>query len=104
MMATWFAPMLIAFNNYSLGKAIKSSLAGTLQYMIALTVSWLILTSGIILLMLFAGIVVGILGALIPTMAQLLMSILVFGTLLLASALMLAFQYVSYRDVFRAVI
>jgi hypothetical protein len=104
MMATWFSPMLIAFNNYSLGKAIKSSLAGTLQYMIALSVSWLILTSGIILLMLFAGIVVGILGALIPTMAQLLMSVLVFGTLLLASALMLAFQYVSYRDVFRAVI
>ena len=104
MMATWFSPMLIAFNNYSLGKAIKSSLAGTLQYMIALSVSWLMLTSGIIVLMLFAGIVVGILGALIPTMAQLLMSVLVFGTLLLASALMLAFQYVSYRDVFRAVI
>jgi hypothetical protein len=104
MMATWFSPMLIAFNNYSLGKAIKSSLAGTLQYMIALSVTWLMLTSGIILLMLFAGIVVGILGALIPTMAQLLMSVLVFGTLLLASALMLAFQYVSYRDVFRAVI
>jgi hypothetical protein len=104
MMATWFSPMLIAFNNYSLGKAIKSSLAGTLQYMIALSVSWLILTSGIILLMLFAGILVGILGALIPTMAQLLMSVLVFGTLLLASALMLAFQYVSYRDVFRAVL
>jgi len=45
MMATWFSPMLIAFNNYSLGKAIKSSLAGTLQYMIALSVSWLMLTS-----------------------------------------------------------
>ena len=104
MMATWFSPMLIAFNNYSLGKAIKSSLAGTLQYMIALSVSWLMLTSVIILIMLFAGIVVGILGALIPTMAQLLMSVLVFGTLLVASALMLAFQYVSYRDVFRAVI
>jgi hypothetical protein len=104
MMATWFSPMLIAFNNYSLGKAIKSSLAGTLQYMIALSVSWLMLTSVIILIMLFAGIVVGILGALIPTMAQLLMSVLVFGTLLVASALMLTFQYVSYRDVFRAVI
>jgi len=46
--------------------------------------------------------VVGIVGALIPGMAQLLMSLLVFGCLLLASALMLAFQYVSYRDVFRA--
>ena len=102
MMATWFAPMLIAFNNYSLGKAIKSSVAGSLQHMIALSVAWLLLTVGIILLMLFAGILVGIVGALVPTVAQLLMSMLVFACLLLASALMLAFQYVSYRDVFRA--
>lgn len=104
MMATWFAPMLIAFNNYSLGKAIQSSVAGSLQYMVALSVSWLLLTVGIILLMLFAGILVGILGALLPQMAQLFMSMLVFGCLLLASALMLAFQYVSYRDVYRSVI
>jgi len=102
MMATWFSPMLIAFNNYSLGKAIKSSIAGSLQHMIAMAASWLLLTVGIVTLMLLAGIVVGIVGALIPGMAQLLMSLLVFGCLLLASALMLAFQYVSYRDVFRA--
>jgi len=104
MMATWFAPMLIAFNNYSLGKAIKSSIAGSLQYVVALSVAWLLLTAGIILLMLFAGIFVGIIGALMPTMAQLFMSFLVFGCLLLASALMLAFQYASYRDVYRSVI
>lgn len=102
MMATWFSPMLIAFNNYSLGKAIKSSIAGSLQHIIAMAASWLLLTVGIVTLMLLAGIVVGIVGALIPGMAQLLMSLLVFGCLLLASALMLAFQYVSYRDVFRA--
>ena len=104
MMATWFAPMLIAFNNYSLGKAIKSSIAGSLQHMIALSVAWLLLTVGIVALMLGVGIVVGIVGAMLPSVAQLLMSFLVFGCLLLASALMLAFQYVSYRDVYRAVI
>lgn len=104
MMATWFAPMLIAFNNYALGKAIKSSVAGSLQYVVALGVAWLLLNMGIILLMLFAGILVGIIGALVPAMAQLFMSMLVFGCLLLASALMLAFQYVSYRDVFRSVL
>ncbi len=103
MMATWFAPMLIAFNNYSLVKAIKSSIAGSLQYMIALAAAWLLLTGGIVALMLGAGIVVGIIGALVPTVAPLLMSFLVFGCLLLASAIMLAFQYVSYRDVYRSV-
>ena len=102
MMATWFAPMLIAFNNYSLIKAIKSSVAGSLQYMVALGAAWMLLTSGIVMLMLGVGIVVGILAALVPSVAQLFMSLIIFGCLLLASALMLAFQYVSYRDIFRA--
>jgi hypothetical protein len=102
MMATWFAPMLIAFNNYGLVKAIKSSIAGSLQYLIALTCAWLLMTLGIILLMLAVGIVAGLISGLVPMLGQMLMSFVVFGCLLLATALMLAFQYVSYRDVFRA--
>lgn len=101
MMATWFAPMLIAFNNYPLVKAIKSSIAGSLQYIIALSVSWLLLTLGIVLLMSFVGIFAGIISSLVPGAGQMLMSTVVFGCLLLATALMLGFQYVSYRDVFR---
>lgn len=102
MMATWFSPMLIAFNDYKLVKAIKSSIAGSLQYMVALAAAWLLLTAGILALMLGVGIVAGIISSLIPGLGQVLMSMLVFGCLLLATALMLAFQYVSYRDVFRA--
>lgn len=102
MMATWFSPMLIAFNNYTVVKAIKSSIAGSLQYMIALGASWLLLTAGIVAAMLAVGIVVGIIGSLVPLLGQMLTSLLVFGCLLLATTLMLAFQYVSYRDVFRA--
>jgi hypothetical protein len=101
-MATWFSPMLIAFNNYDLVKAIKSSIAGSLQYMIALATAWILLSSGIIVLMLTVGIAVGIVGSLAPALAQMLTSFLIFGCFLLATALMLAFQYVSYRDVFRA--
>jgi hypothetical protein len=102
MMATWFSPMLIALNNYSLVKAIKSSIAGSLQYIIALGVSWLLLTAGIIALMLIVGVVAGVISSMVPVLGQMLMSLVVFGCLLLATALMLAFQYVSYRDVFRA--
>ncbi len=102
LMATWFSPMLIVFNNYSVVKALKSSVAGSLQYMIALGVSWLLLTVGIVALMLIVGIVAGIISSLVPVLGQILMSFVVFGCLLLATALMLAFQYVSYRDVFRA--
>jgi hypothetical protein len=102
MMATWFSPMLIAFNNYTVAKAIKSSIAGTLQYMLALLVAWIMLTVGIFAVLIIAGIVIAMMGSLVPTLGQLLMPILLFGCLLTATALMLAFQYVSYRDVFRA--
>ena len=102
LMATWFSPMLIAFNNYSLLKAIKSSIAGTLQYVIALTAAWLLLTAGVLALMMGVGIIAGVVSALVPVLGQLLIPFILFGCMLLATALLLAFQYVSYRDVFRA--
>ena len=102
LMATWFSPMLIALNNYDCLKAIKSSVAGCIQYTVALGAAWLVFSAGIVLLMLVSGIIVGIIGSLAPQLGQLLTSLLVFGCLLLATTLMLAFQYVSYRDVFRA--
>lgn len=100
--ATWFAPVLIAINNYTLVNAIKSSIAGVLQYTVAMGAAWLVLSAGVMMLMLVVGLVIGVLGALVPMLAQALMPMLVFGCLLLATALMFAFQYVSYRDVFRA--
>ena len=102
LMATWFSPMLIAFNHYGVIKAIKSSIAGSIQYMISLGAAWLLLTAGVILLMIPAGMLVAIVSKLQANFGELLASILVFGVLLLATTLMLAFQYVSYRDVFRA--
>lgn len=100
--ATWFSPMLIALNNYDLIKAIKSSIAGVLQHTIAMGAAWLILSAGVMLMMMLLGLVIGILGAIVPFLAQALMPMLVFGTLLVATSLMFAFQYVSYRDIFRA--
>lgn len=101
-LATWFSPMLIAINHYSLLNSVKSSIAGMLQYTIAMGAAWLVLSGGIMLVMLALGIVIGVVGAVVPMVAQALMPLLVFGTLLVATALMFAFQYVSYRDVFRA--
>ena len=102
MMATWFAPMLIAYNNYPLLKAIKSSIAGSIQYVVALGAAWLLLTAGIVAMMLLVGIIAGLISSIVPVLGQMLMSMVVFRCLLVATALMLAFQYVSYRDVFRA--
>lgn len=100
--ATWFSPMLIALNGYDLPKAIKSSIAGMLKYTMPMGVSWLVMTLAMLVVMLGLGLVIGILGVLIPMLAELLMPLLVFAALLVINALMFAFQYVSYKDVFRA--
>jgi hypothetical protein len=102
MMAVWFAPMLITFNDYSVMKSIKSSVAGSLQYVVAMTAAWLLLSVGIIALMLAASVFAGLFAFMHMAFAQSLMTLLVFGALLISIALTLAFQYVSYRDIFRA--
>ncbi len=102
LMATWFSPMLVALNGYFVLKAIKSSIAGCLQYVVAMTVAWLLLTVGIVSVMLGLGILLGIVGVLVPVVANVFTPALLFMSLLVATALMLAYQYVSYRDVFRA--
>lgn len=102
LMATWFAPMLMAFNQYSLLKSIKSSIAGSLQYLWPIAIAWLLITAGIMAVLLVFGMVMGIIGALLPAVSQLLMVLMVFAILLFATALMLGFQYVTYRDIFKA--
>lgn len=101
-MLTWFSPMLIAFNEYALIKALKSSLAGVLQYLVALIAAWVLLVSIFLLLTIISSVLVGILSAMVPAIAKPLISFFTFGSMVIISALMLAFQYVSYRDVFRA--
>lgn len=101
MMATWFSPMLIAFNNYTVVKAIKSSIAGSLQYMISLGVAWLILTAGVALLMLIVGLLGGLLAWIDSQIAEVVMTLVIFVCFLIATALMLTFQYISYKDIFR---
>lgn len=102
MMIGWFAPMLIAFNGYGLGKAIKSSIAGSIQYVVAMTAAWLLLSAGLITLMLVASVFVGLFSFIMPSIAPSLMTTLIFGCFLISIALTMAFQYVSYRDIFRA--
>lgn len=102
LIINWFSPMLIAFNQYSLIKAIKSSIAGCLQYIVALIAAWLLLSAALIALMMVVSVVLGLFALVIPVIAKPVVPIIAFGCFLVNIALTLAFQYVSYRDVFRA--
>ncbi len=99
MMATWFAPMLIAFQGLKVGQAIKSSIAGTIQGMLPMALSWLIITLAMVVLMISAGIVFGLISTVLPKVGVLLTAVFLIFSFLFATALMLAFQYVTYRDI-----
>ena len=63
LMATWFSPILIAYHDFGLIKAIKSSFAGVLLSIIPITFSWLILLGGFISLIFLMIMVFTILGS-----------------------------------------
>jgi len=100
LMATWFAPPLIAYGHYSVIRAIKTSLAGSLQYLVSLGSAWLAITFFIMLGMVAVSVLVGLMSLIIKSPAQILVELIVFICLLLATAWTLAFQYVSYREIF----
>ncbi len=102
LMATWFSPMLIVYNNYSLFKSIKSSIAGCLMYIFPLGLSWLIFSAIAILFMLSCGLLIGTLASLFPAIGPSLMGAIIFFALLMITSVMFAFQYISYRDIFKS--
>jgi hypothetical protein len=102
LMATWFSPMLIVYNNYSLFKSIKSSIAGCLMYIFPLGLSWLIFSTIAILFMLSCGLLIGALASLFPAIGPSLMGVIIFFALLVITSVMFAFQYISYRDIFKS--
>lgn len=97
----WFSPMLVAFHQYSVLSAIKSSLAAFIQYLLPLLLTWLGVTMIIMVSMTLSGVVVAIVSTMSRNFGGLLMLVLVFACMLFASALMFAFQYISNRDIFR---
>ena len=101
LMGTWFSPMLIVYNHYSLFKSIKSSIAGSLMYIIPLGLSLLIFSTTAILFMLSCGVLIGSLASFFPNIGSSLMGAVIFFALLVITSVMFAFQYISYRDIFK---
>ncbi len=100
IMASWFSPMLIAFQGYSVLEAIKHSVWQCGKNLIAITVAWSILTMVLVGLMLVAGIVMGVVTAMLAFVGGVLTSLVIFGMLLVMTYFLLAIQYFSYRHVY----
>lgn len=100
LMATWFSPMLIAYQEFSVTEAIKHSLWASWRNLAALGVAWLVLTLALALVMLVMGIVVGLVAAISHVLSTILMSLMLLGALLVTTSFMFAIQYFSYRHAY----
>jgi hypothetical protein len=102
-MATWFSPLLIAYNEYGFLKAIKSSFAGTLMFSIPLLLGWFILTGSFILVVLFVSFLFSSLSFLGQNLVSFLSSLFLLLSFTAYISIVFIFQYVSYKDIFEKV-
>lgn len=100
LMATWFSPMLIAYQEFSVLEAIKHSLWASWRNLVTLGVAWLALTLALIVVMLVMGVVVGLVATISQVLSTILMILLILGSLLVGTSFMFAIQYFSYRHVY----
>ena len=99
-MATWFSPLLIAYNQYGILRAIKSSLAGTLMFSIPLLLGWIVLTGSFVLIILLVSIVFSSLSFLGQNLVSFLSSLFLLLSFTAYISILFIFQYVSYKEIF----
>jgi len=104
LMATWFSPILIAYHNFGLIKAIKSSFAGVLLSIIPITLSWLILLGGFISLIFLMIMVFTILGSSENILVSYVLIFLCMIVLAAYISTLFSFQYTTYKDIYKSII
>jgi len=102
IMATWFSPMLIFYNQYGAMKAIKSSLAGTLMFSIPLLLGWTILTGSFVVIILLATFFFSLLSFLGQNSISFLTSLFLLVSFTAYISILFIFQYVTYKDIFES--
>jgi len=102
IMATWFSPMLIFYNQYGAMKAIKSSLAGTLMFSIPLLLGWTILTGSLVIIILLTTFFFSLLSFLGQNSISFLTSLFLLVSFTAYISILFIFQYVTYKDIFEA--
>ena len=101
MMMTWFAPLLIAFKQYSVIKSIKSSFAACLMFLIPLTLSLLTLAMLFLLSVFMLSAILSSLSSSGPSFISFIISflMLIFMSIFIASTF--ALQSVTFKEIFK---
>tara|TARA_B100000768_G_scaffold145017_1_gene137705 strand:- start:292 stop:1056 length:765 start_codon:yes stop_codon:yes gene_type:complete len=103
LIATWFSPILIAYHNFGLIKAIKSSFAGVLLSIMPIILSWLILLGGFISIIFLIIVVFTILGSSVNVLMSYVLIFLCMLVLAAYISTLFSFQYITYKDIYKSI-
>ena len=104
LMLTWFAPLLIAFNNFDFLKSIKSSFAGCLLYLFQILIAWTIIITVFVCLIFLITLLISSMNFLGNNLISLFSSFFVLILATIFIAMSFTFQTITYRKIFKSVI
>ena len=101
MMMTWFAPLLIAFKNYSFVKSIKSSFAASLMFLIPIFLALLSIVFLFLILVFVLSIMFSLFGSSSSTSISFLLSFFIIILMSVFMASTFALQSVTFKEIFK---
>ena len=102
LMLTWFAPLLIAFNNFNFFKSIKSSFAGCLLYFIQILMAWVVILSIFLGSIFMVTFLISSMSFLSNNLISLLSSFFVLILATIFIAISFTFQSITYKEIFKS--
>lgn len=96
ILATWYSPLLISFQEMTVIHAIQHSIWASLKNLVSLISAWLTLTIFVVLMMMLLGLIVGVVAFLSGDLGRLLGELVLMLAFLIATAFLFSIQYFSY--------
>ncbi len=96
ILATWYSPLLISFQEMSVLNAIQHSIWGALKNLVSLITAWIILLFFVVIFMAMLGLLVGLIMLFLPQLGLVLQSLLLLFMFLVVTAFLFFIQYFSY--------
>lgn len=96
ILATWYSPLLISFQELTVVKAVQHSIWASLKNLIPLISAWVTLTFFVVLMMILLGVIVGVFGLFAASLSHILEGVVLMLAFLVATAFLFSIQYFSY--------
>lgn len=96
ILATWYSPLLISFQELTVIRAIQHSIWASLKNLVSLISAWVTLTFFVVLMMILLGAIVGLFALFSASLSHVLEGFVLMLAFLIATAFLFSIQYFSY--------